>query len=201
MCVTSASGGNFDATSNPQRATWLIQDDCSFWPEHNHQISVYSANSMRELCSFKDCLPGLTETWTSRNVIYIRLWLWFNLYLVTISTFHHLNKGRSDVRLHVSKPAFNWREFFFSQRNNTSVNNPPSHQPTHSAVCVCVCDLIQLDVARGAHVFPASALKRRCTTNTLQKMTYCNFIIPADSIQYFLEMYVSSCVLKMSHDS
>lgn len=91
--------------------------------------------------------------------------------------------------------------FFFSQRNNTSVNNPPSHQPTHSAVCVCVCDLIQLDVARGAHVFPASALKRRCTANTLQKMTYCNFIIPADSIQYFLEMYVSSCVLKMSHDS
>lgn len=139
MCVTSASGGNFDATSNPQRATWLIQDDCSFWPEHNHQISVYSANSMRESCSFKDCLPGLTETWTSRNVIYIRLWLWLNLYLVTIYTFHHLNKGRSDVRLHVSKPALNWRVFFFSQRNNTSVNNPPSHQPTHSAVCVYAC--------------------------------------------------------------
>lgn len=80
------------------------------------------------------------------------------------------------------------------------MNNPASHQPTHSAVCICMCDLIQLDVARGAHVFPVSALKRSCTTNTLQKMTSCYFVIPADSIQHSLEMYVSSCVLKTSHD-
>lgn len=139
MCVTSASGGNFDATSNPQRATWLIQDDCSFWPEHNHQISVYSANSMRELCSFKDCLPGLTETWTSRNVIYIRLWLWFNLYLVTISTFHHLNKGRSDVRLHVSNPAFNWREFFFFLKGTTQAWIIHPHINPLIQLCVYAC--------------------------------------------------------------
>lgn len=79
------------------------------------------------------------ETWTSRNVIYIRLWLWLNLYLVTISTFHHLNKGRSDVRLHVSKPAFNWREFFFFLKGTTQAWIIHPHINPLIQLCVYAC--------------------------------------------------------------
>lgn len=61
-------------------------------------------------------------------------------------------------------------------------------------MCVCVCDLIELDVARASHVFPASALWRSSSVNPLQKTTrlYNRFIIQPDKWKYTffcLELY------------